>query len=68
MSTNLKLKARIFHVWGYHPDKLVRTLKELGMEEPRVAEVVNGKLELSDEDKKRFAMALSCDVDEIFEV
>ncbi len=66
MSTNLKLKVRIYQVWGYHPDKLVKALKELGIEEPRVAEVVNGELELSDADKKKFAMALSCDVKDIF--
>ena len=66
MAANQKLRSRIWAVWGYHPDKFKQALKDLGIENPEVERVIRGEIDLSDEDKRKFAMALSCLVDEIF--
>jgi len=59
---NNKVKARIIEYYGTQADFAVK----LGIREPTVSRVVNGRIRLSDKDKKFWAKKLESPVDELF--
>ena len=62
MSLNIPLKIRIIE--QYHSQ--INFSKVVNMHYTKVSMIVNGHRELSDDQKKTWAKALDCSVDELF--